>query len=142
MLGGKGASLRSMLLAGHHVPEFFVVTNNAYDIWLSQAGAKERVLKTLRQFSQDEPQQLSDTANALSDYLSTLQLPDNVRDVILDALSMAFAPNEPVAIRSSANLEDSHFLTFAGMFRTFLNVRNEEEVIRRVRDCFVSVFSQ
>lgn len=50
--------------------------------------------------------------------------------------------NTPLAIRSSAGAEDSAETSFAGQNRTFLNVKNEAEIRRAVRDCFASIFRE
>lgn len=45
----------------------------------------------------------------------------------------------PVAVRSSAQGEDGREVSYAGQFKTFLNVRNEAEVVTAVQNCFDSV---
>lgn len=43
-----------------------------------------------------------------------------------------------LSVRSSATLEDLDGRSFAGVYDTFLNVRSQEELRRRIRDCWVS----
>jgi len=45
----------------------------------------------------------------------------------------------PVAVRSSAADEDSEALSFAGQYRTFLNVATEDELRSAVTKCFASI---
>jgi phosphohistidine swiveling domain-containing protein len=54
-----------------------------------------------------------------------------------DELSVAIAAigGYPVAIRSSANLEDLEGASFAGQYQTFLEVASLEEAIARISDC-------
>ena len=47
-----------------------------------------------------------------------------------------------VAVRSSAIGEDSATASFAGIHDTYLNVKGEEAVVRAVKDCVVSAFSE
>jgi pyruvate,water dikinase len=47
----------------------------------------------------------------------------------------------PLAVRSSASVEDSAELTFAGQFESYLNLRSIEEVQTAVRKCFDSARS-
>ena len=51
------------------------------------------------------------------------------------------APNELVAVRSSATGEDSATSSFAGMNETFTNVHGDEELLERIVDCWASLFS-
>jgi phosphohistidine swiveling domain-containing protein len=47
--------------------------------------------------------------------------------------------NPPVAVRSSAADEDSSDLSFAGQYKTFLNIRTEEGLKDAVSQCFASI---
>lgn len=46
------------------------------------------------------------------------------------------------AVRSSAVDEDSSEHSFAGMMESYLNVETEEEILRAIRDCYRSCFSE
>jgi pyruvate,water dikinase len=48
----------------------------------------------------------------------------------------------PVAVRSSACAEDSETASFAGQQETYLHVLGATEVLRRIRDCWASFFSE
>src|SRR5947208_6037247 len=45
----------------------------------------------------------------------------------------------PLAVRSSASAEDGRAISFAGQFRSFLNLRTVEEVEGAVQKCWESV---
>lgn len=45
----------------------------------------------------------------------------------------------PLAVRSSASAEDGRELSFAGQFRSFLNLRSVEEIGKAVKKCLTSV---
>ena len=47
---------------------------------------------------------------------------------------------EAFAVRSSSTFEDLAQAAFAGQHDTFLNVHGPDAVVRRVRDCFVSLW--
>ena len=48
----------------------------------------------------------------------------------------------PVAVRSSACAEDSETASFAGQQETYLHVRGASDVLRRIRDCWASFFTE
>jgi pyruvate,water dikinase len=45
-----------------------------------------------------------------------------------------------IAVRSSATMEDSETASFAGMNSTFLNVRGEDALIQKVKECWASLY--
>ena len=47
----------------------------------------------------------------------------------------------PVAVRSSGIIEDMPESSFAGIYDTFLNQKDEESVISSLKDCWASVFN-
>ena len=59
-----------------------------------------------------------------------------------DELAKMTGQNEPyVAVRSSATAEDLPDASFAGEQDTYLNVRGRKDVIRKVQDCYASLFT-
>ena len=47
-----------------------------------------------------------------------------------------------VAVRSSSSAEDLQDASFAGQYDTILNVRDEEQLLHAVKQCWASVFSE
>jgi len=52
-----------------------------------------------------------------------------------------YGKNCDVAVRSSATAEDLPDASFAGQQETYLNVRGEDELIEKCRECFASLFT-
>ena len=73
--------------------------------------------------------------------VAALELPDGLAAAIRGAYA-ALGDGAEVAVRSSACAEDSETASFAGQQETYLHVRGAEEVLRRVRDCWGSFFSE
>lgn len=48
----------------------------------------------------------------------------------------------PVAVRSSGSLEDLDYASFAGLYETFLFIRNRNELMEAIRKCFESRHSE
>jgi phosphoenolpyruvate synthase/pyruvate phosphate dikinase len=59
------------------------------------------------------------------------------------ALDILRNSHEPpfVAVRSSATAEDLADASFAGQQESFLNVKGNKELIKKVKDCFASLFT-
>ena len=131
--GGKGASLARMAGLGLPVPPGFAVHASALVAALPDDGAELRgVLAVV------EHARAAERAQAI---VAGLELPDGLAEAIGGAYA-ALGDGAEVAVRSSACAEDSEAASFAGQQETYLHVRGTEEVLRRVRDCWGSFFSE
>ena len=82
--------------------------------------------------------------NKISDPLnynwSKFEIPAKYQKIILEKINQEFN-NKPLVIRSSATCEDSPLLSFAGQYSSFLNVRGGENIIKAIKLCYQSLFS-
>jgi phosphoenolpyruvate synthase/pyruvate phosphate dikinase len=105
-VGGKAVGLGSLLRVGQRVPASFVVTAGAYREYL---GSQSR------------------------------ELTPQLRAAIVSAYAALCEPpgtDVPVAVRSSATVEDSAEASWAGQFQTFLGVSGAAEVLTKVEECW------
>lgn len=143
--GGKGANLGAMLRAALPVPPGFVVTVDAFDRTFGGTEVKRRIREGLSGLDPDHPGSLERGAAQLRAMVEAVEIPADVRAAIVDAYAelsrRAAVDAELVAVRSSATVEDAATLSFAGMFRSFLNVRGTDELLERVLQCWGSLFT-
>jgi phosphohistidine swiveling domain-containing protein len=159
-VGGKAANLGDMFQARFPIPDGFVVTAEAYQIFLN-SGLRQDATK--------------DTLKALIDQLETLNETDDltvVRDVgarlrktlheiptpdeVVNAIESAWKALEEahktsheaygdyplcVAVRSSATAEDLPNASFAGQYDTYLNISGYESLLRHIKCCWISLFT-
>lgn len=82
--------------------------------------------------------------NKISDPLnynwSKFEIPARYQKIILEKINQEF-DDKPLVIRSSATCEDSPLLSFAGQYSSFLNIRGEENIIKAIKLCYQSLFS-
>jgi pyruvate, water dikinase len=135
--GGKGASLARMAGLGLPVPPGFAVPAAALVAVLPDRGAELRAL--LRDAPTNDA--LAAGAERARAIVETLELPPALRDAIAAAYA-ELGDEAAVAVRSSACAEDSETASFAGQQETYLHVRGTDEVLRRVRDCWGSFFTE
>ena len=135
--GGKGASLARMAGLGLPVPPGFAVPASALVAALPNGGAELRAVLAGAQ-AHDALATGAERAQAL---VAALELPPRLRDAITAAYG-ALGDDAAVAVRSSACAEDSETASFAGQQETYLHVRGAGEVLRRVRDCWGSFFTE
>ena len=125
LVGSKGLRLAEMAQAELPVLPGFCVTTAAYRAFLTHNGLEAAVA------AGDEA--------AVHARIAVAQLPQAVADAILAAYQTL---RGPVAVRSSATVEDSRDASFAGQYDTFLNVVGAEALLDKVRACWAGLWSE
>lgn len=141
-VGGKGANLGEMVSFNIPVPDGFVVTAQAYFKFIKDNDLKESLDKILKKVNLNDP----DTINKASQKIQKIILNGKMCDELAKNIMHAYAKLSgtfkqiPVAVRSSATAEDLPDASFAGQQETYLNVKGESNVVKRVKDCWASLF--
>ncbi len=130
--GGKGSSLARLTRAGFRVPPGFYVTTSAYLDFIGRDGLREQLLSAV---SEGSP------AARIGDLFADRSLPAETADAITRAYA-ALGAEVPVAVRSSATVEDQPGMSAAGQHDTYLNVRGEAAVLDAVKRCWASLWSE
>ena len=138
LVGGKGANLGEMTNAGISVPPGFIVTADAYSIFIQETGLGSNIRELLEPLDVDDSKQLQDISNKIKEIILGAPMPPAITKEIRDAYRKM--GNGLVAVRSSATAEDLPEASFAGQQGTFLNVEGEDEVISAVHECWASLF--
>ncbi|MFH1840719.1 MAG: phosphoenolpyruvate synthase [Candidatus Shapirobacteria bacterium] len=142
VVGGKGANLGEMASIGLPVPKGFVVTVAAYFDFLKENNLKPKIKELFDRYRLSDPRQVEELAGKAKKLIHQGKIsPALAKEIIFNYLKIGglFKP-ALVAVRSSATAEDSLEASFAGQQVTFLNVRGEANLIKRVRDCWASLF--
>ncbi|MGD0267070.1 MAG: TIGR02186 family protein [Candidatus Methylomirabilota bacterium] len=122
-VGGKAVNLARLECdLGVRVPEFFVVTTEAYRLFLDNEGLAGKLRTVLAPARLDAPDDFRRRCELAQDLIREARVPPAVVEAIHTAARASGIPvGEGVAVRSSAAGEDSE-LSFAGQFETVLNV--------------------
>ncbi|MFD1563819.1 phosphoenolpyruvate synthase [Haloarchaeobius amylolyticus] len=139
-VGGKGASLGELTGAGLPVPPGFVVTAGTYRSFIEEAEIDEELFAAV-DVDVDDSAALADAADRAQELILETPFPDELREEILESYREVGNGEAFVAVRSSATAEDLPDASFAGQQETFLNV-TEDELLKRVRECWASLFTQ
>lgn len=124
--GGKAVHLASLLRAGFPVPPGSCLTSAALHAFVDRAAVRRRLVTAAGE------------AAAL-DVLRAASWPPAVRR----ALERAWRDlGPPLAVRSSAADEDGQTASFAGQFRTVLNVASPEQLADAVLEVWASAWSE
>lgn len=157
LVGGKGANLGEMYKAGIPVPYGFVVTSAAYFDFLKESGINRKINDILKLLNHQDPKNLAGSANSIQKLMKNAPIPKNIaREIMMAYLNLASESKkkasltkrlssvlkEPyVAVRSSATAEDLPTASFAGQQETYLNIKGEANVVRKVREAWASLFT-
>jgi pyruvate, water dikinase len=141
--GGKAAGLGELIRAGIPVPPGYVVTTLAFGQMLAAVDPSGSLVGSVASLSaSDVPAIARVAAGARSRIVATAPPPEVAAQVTqaYEELS-AGGPGVPVAVRSSATMEDSAGASFAGLQDTFLAVRGAAGVLDAVRKCWASLYN-
>lgn len=135
--GGKGASLAAMRLAGFAVPDGAVIVADAYR---AHASHVEPLVAELRTLDADDSRAVAAASARIVTALARVAISPAIGERLAVVLDLD-APGTAWAVRSSATLEDLAGAAFAGQHDTYLNCVGRESVLRRVRQCWFSLWS-
>jgi rifampicin phosphotransferase len=138
--GGKGASLARLARAGFRVPPGFHVTTSAYLDFIGRGGLREPVLAAVSAVDVSDAATFGAPAARISELFAGQPLPAPTAAAIAGAYA-GLGDDVPVAVRSSATVEDLPGMSAAGQHDTYLNVRGEAAVLDAVKRCWASLWS-
>ncbi|WP_256684707.1 pyruvate, water dikinase [Halococcus qingdaonensis] len=139
-VGGKGASLGELAGAGLPVPPAFVVTAGTYRSFIEETGIDDDLFDAVDVDPDDSSALAAATAEA-EDLILGTEMPEELREEILDNYGSLDDGDAFVAVRSSATAEDLPDASFAGQQETFLNITGDD-LVQRVKECWASLFTQ
>lgn len=145
LVGGKCASLGEMLRAGIRVPPGFAVTTEGYLEFLTRAGLQDRICDLLALVNPNDVAALDEASAKIRRWIDDASMPaaiaETIRENYARLCEACHVEVLPVAVRSSATAEDLPTASFAGQQDTYLWVRGIDQVIRRIQNCWASLFT-
>lgn len=147
LVGGKSSSLGELTSATHvPVPYGYATTAHAYRYFMEATGTNKKIHELLDQLDDvEDSAELRDVCAKIRETIVAAEMPEDLADAIGDAyeeLAKKTGHGDPfVAVRSSATAEDLPDASFAGQQDTYLNVRGRDDVIRKVKECYASTFT-
>src|SRR5438309_7430259 len=143
--GGKGANLGEMRKAGFTVPDGFVVTTEAFELFARANTLEKKVGWLLAKIDVNNEKKLETYTSMIRLVIESSRIPKAIVDEVLAAygeLCKRAGKNKlSVAVRSSATAEDSRDASFAGQQATYLNVAKKDEIIASIKRCWASSYT-
>lgn len=166
LVGGKGANLGEMINAGFPIPYGFIVTANAYFLFLDKNNLRIKISQLLKDIDYENPKVLHEVSKTIKKMIIEAPIPEEIyktvahyydllpeREIDLIKKSKSLWNKmaarvkhlyQPplVAIRSSATAEDLPEASFAGQQETYLNIRGEVSLLKHIKFCWASLFGE
>jgi rifampicin phosphotransferase len=142
LVGGKGASLGELSrIEGIRVPAGFCVTTDAFRRVMTMAPWVDDQLDRLSRLEQDDRQAIRTLSAEIRQTVDGIAIPDDLAAAITSSLTR-LGGQAAYAVRSSATAEDLPTASFAGQQDTYLNVVGPAAILKHVRRCWASLFTE
>ncbi len=166
LVGGKGANLGEMTTADLPIPYGFVVTSNAYYRFIESAKLQDKIKDILSITDVESQEQLHAASSQIQKLILGAEVPKDILHEIVAYYNDLTLKEEEylkkemgtlkktlhviksmykspvVAVRSSATAEDLPDASFAGQQETYLNVSGETSLLKKVKECWASLFTE
>ncbi len=148
-VGGKNSSLGEMIghLAGLgvSVPGGYATTAEAFKAFIAHNDLSKRIFDKLATLDVEDVPALTAAGGEIRGWVIDAPLQPDLDADIRRAYAKLCADNGgtdiAVAVRSSATAEDLPDASFAGQQETFLNVTGADDVVRKVKEVFASLYN-
>jgi phosphohistidine swiveling domain-containing protein len=140
LVGGKGAWLDKLAAGGFPVPVAIAITTDAY----RAVAAKPEVAALLSALMSAPIPAAADLAEAerrVDEAFLGVDLPTEMAGAIAEGVARCRStPETRLAARSSATAEDMTAASFAGQYRSFLNLQTDADVDHAIRRVWASLW--
>lgn len=141
LVGGKGLNLGILSkIDGIHVPEGFCVTTVGYQKAIAQNVTYHALLDQLTMLNAEDRGQIAEISRKIRQTVMDEEIPSVVVEAVTESLSR-LGEEHAYAVRSSATAEDLPHASFAGQQDTYLNIIGTEAILRHIRKCWASLFT-
>lgn len=145
-VGGKNASLGEMFnelsSEGVKVPDGFATTADAFWLFLKENDLKNSLELLMKDLDKENFSNLSSLATSAREQIMNAEFSETLsKEIILAYRNLSGKQDIAVAVRSSATAEDLPNASFAGQHDTFLNVTGEQALLRSIKECFASLYT-
>ena len=138
-VGGKAAGLDRLASHGFRIPPSFAVTTSAYRRFVDRAGLTGW-LDALAASFPPAPERLEMEAAAVEARFGEAALDRDLCRSIAVAARPLLEAGGRIAVRSSATAEDMGIASFAGQYRTYVNVATVDDLMTAICRCWASLW--
>ncbi len=146
IVGGKNASLGEMYneltSKGVLIPNGFATTSHAFWEFLKENEIQKPIETILTKLDRKGYSNLAEIGKQARELISGGTFSDAFSTEIFDQyVTLCGRDLKEVAVRSSATAEDLPDASFAGQHDTYLNIKGREGLLKAVKNCFASLYT-
>ena len=149
LVGGKCSSLGELYVISKKlnfsIGDGFAITTLLYDDFIKYNNLEQDIQYTLESINTENIKELEVQSAVLREKIIQANLSEQHQQLIINnykELCKLYRRNKlEVAVRSSAIAEDLPNASFAGQQDTFLNIKDETQLLLAVKKCFASLFN-
>lgn len=138
LVGGKAFALNRLIEMGASVPPTGSITTDGYRWFVGDSGL-QRLIDDLRGEGLPDQADLDQAAERVDAAFLEAAMPDSLAAEIRD-LAVAIGGGALLAVRSSATAEDMAAASFAGQYRSYLEIGDDDALLRAVRLVWASLW--
>lgn len=143
LVGPKMTNLGELRhVLGIKVPDGFVITCEAYRRFLMQDDLISEINRLIQKTVTESINDFFHLSSSIQQLILNSQIPEEIEDAIVcqvDELLLRYGPSVTFALRSSALGEDSLGHSFAGQYRSILNV-HPDHVLQAYKEVVASMY--
>ena len=137
-VGGKGFALNRLVDMGATVPPTGAITTNGYR-WFVRDSGLQRFIDALKREGLPDQTDLDRAAERVDSAFLEAPMPDALESEIR-RLADGIRDGGQLAVRSSATAEDLAAASFAGQYRSYLEIGDDEALLKAVRLVWASLW--
>ncbi|MBN1226810.1 MAG: PEP/pyruvate-binding domain-containing protein, partial [Deltaproteobacteria bacterium] len=141
-VGGKALALAAMAHEGIKVPDGVCISALAYQEYITSTGLAERIFMELnrKNFTDMRWEEMWDASLRISNMFLNTLIPQELEENLRRALE-PIAEKGPMVVRSSSLEEDSSKESFAGLHKSYVNVRGISSLLDHIKSVWASLWS-
>ncbi|MBU1053226.1 MAG: pyruvate, phosphate dikinase [Proteobacteria bacterium] len=144
MAGGKAGALSDLIKINMPVPNGFVITIDAFKYFLRTNDIEIPIRQSLNKIETDERflNDLEEITGNIKKMILSGKLTGELEDALKTSYDQLVGSDKlPISVRSSASAEDQISHSFAGQFKTVLNVISFDNMIDAFKEVLASNFN-
>ena len=142
LVGGKGANLGELSrIDGISVPEGFCVTTAAYTRTIAQIPEFHALLEQLALLQMEDREGIAEISARIRRAIEETVIAKEIAEAVAHFITKLGDKNA-YAVRSSATAEDLPTASFAGQQDTYLNILGQKAILKHIRKCWASLFTE
>src|ERR1700677_1080690 len=140
--GGKGSNLGEICkIEGIRVPAGFCISSEAFKRITGETPSINERVDQLSLLKAEERNKITELGGEIRRLIEEVAVPKDIDQEVGRHLSR-LGDESAYAVRSSATAEDLSTASFAGQQDTYLNILGKEAILKHVRKCWASLYTE